>query len=229
MRISLVILVKNELVGLKALFTKIPFDAVDEVIAVDGASTDGSVEFLLKNHIKTIVQTKTGRGEAFRLAFEHSTGDALIFFSPDGNEDPKDIALFRDYFESGADMVIGNRMSEGGHNEEDELWFPLRKWVNQAFTFFANTLWNRSHYVHDTINGFRGITRKAWAHLCPDGEGYVIEYQCSIRAFKKRMKIVEFPTYESKRIDERAGSPSFRTGVAFVRLFIRELQTEKRF
>ena len=57
------------------------------------------ITFLPKNlfeqyNVPYFIQNKKGRGEAFRLAFEKSTGDALIFFSPDGNEDPKDIPLF---------------------------------------------------------------------------------------------------------------------------------------
>ena len=34
-----------------------------------------------------------GRGEAFRLAAQHARNDRLVFFSPDGNEDPDDILI----------------------------------------------------------------------------------------------------------------------------------------
>ena len=45
MKISLVFLTLNEIVGLKTLFDKIPLNTVDEVFAVDGGSTDGTIEF----------------------------------------------------------------------------------------------------------------------------------------------------------------------------------------
>ena len=45
MKISLVLLTLDELPGLEALFDQIPFDAVDEAFAVDGGSTDGTLEF----------------------------------------------------------------------------------------------------------------------------------------------------------------------------------------
>src|SRR4051812_5907733 len=101
MRISLVILTLNEVVGLKSLWSQIPFDSVDEVFCVDGGSTDGTLEFLRTNGIPIYPQTVRGRGEAFRVAFEKATGEAIIFFSPDGNENPADIPLFRPLLEKG--------------------------------------------------------------------------------------------------------------------------------
>ena len=222
MKISLVILTCNEMHGLKALFHRIPRQSVDEIFAVDWNSTDGSIEFLEKNDVKVLRQTMKGRGEAFRMAFAQAQGDALIFFSPDGNEMPEDIPKFRPFLENGADIVIGNRMSDGGYNEEDGELLKFRKWANQGFTLIANVVWNRGKYVHDTINGFRAIRRSAWNSITPDGSGYTIEYQTSIRAFKRKLVIKEFPTHEGSRIEDRVGSPSIPTGMAFVKLFFAE-------
>ncbi|HLD49839.1 MAG TPA: glycosyltransferase family 2 protein [bacterium] len=223
MRISLVLLVRNEIKGLEALFDRIPFAAADEVFCVDGASTDGSIEFLQKKGIRVYGQEKKGRGEAFRVAFEKASGDAIVFYSPDGNEDPTDIPKFRPLLESGDDLVIANRMSGGGRNEEDAHFFKWRKWANQAFTLLAIWTWGKGKRLADSINGFRAITRKAWQTLSPDGPGYTIEYQTSIRALKKGLRIAEFPTRESSRVEDREGSPSFQTGLAFLKLYFKEL------
>ncbi len=229
MKLTLVILTLNEIEGLQSIFHQIPQSQVDEVIAVDGGSIDGTLEFFSKNGIKVYKQMHRGRGEAFRVAFEKAKGDALVFFSPDGNENPKDIACFREYFEAGHSIVIANRMSHGGRNEEDDQIFKFRKWANNAFTLIANLAWNRGRYVHDTINGFRGITKKAWHAIRLDGEGYTIEYQSSIRAFKLGLKVKEFPTIESTRIGGNEGSPSLSTGIAFFKLFWKELRVRKSF
>jgi glycosyltransferase involved in cell wall biosynthesis len=228
MKISLVILTLNEIVGLKEIFPKIPLNEVDEVIAVDGGSKDGTIEFLKEKNIPVYFQDIKGRGEAFRVAFRKATGDALILFSPDGNEDPNDIPKFKPLLEAGHDIVIATRMVKGAHNEEDEDFLRLRKWVNNAFTLIANILWNRQKFVTDTINGYRAITKKAWNELALDGPGYTIEFQGSIRAFKKKMKIAEFPTYENKRIDNGFGSPSLDTGVAFLKILFHEIKVGRR-
>ena len=224
MRVSLIILTLNEIVGLKQLFRDIPTNAVDEVLAIDGGSTDGTIEFFREHGVPVHVQSKRGRGEAFRLAFETAVGDALIFFSPDGNEDPLDIPKFKPHLLDGADIVIGNRMTNGGHNEEDEQFFKFRKWANNIFTWMANITWNRGKKIADTINGYRAITRAAWNNLSPDGPGYTIEYQMSIRAMKKGLRVVEFPTNEAVRIDNRIGSPSIATGLAFVKMYWSEVR-----
>lgn len=223
MKISLVILTLNEIVGLQSIFERIPLNAVDEILAVDGGSTDGTIEFLRSKNVPVYFQDVKGRGEAFRVAFRKATGDALILFSPDGNEDPADIPKFKPLLEQGNDIVIATRMVKGARNEEDDSWFRPRKWVNHSFTILANLFWNRQKFVTDTINGFRAITKKTWNEIALDGPGYTIEYQGSIRAFKKKLKIAEFPTIESKRIDNGFGSPSFDTGMAFIKIFFYEL------
>jgi glycosyltransferase involved in cell wall biosynthesis len=223
MKISLVILTYNEIIGLKDIYSKIPFEAVDEAFAVDGGSKDGTLEFFEQNNFPVHIQKTKGRGEAFRIAFQQAKGDAIIFFSPDGNEDPSDIPRFRAHLEAGADMVVGTRMVPGAHNEEDEQFFKWRKWANNAFNIMANLTWNRGKYMTDTINGFRAIRKSAWDKLALDGPGYTIEYQSSIRSFKLGLKIAEFPTFESARIDGREGSPSIGTGLAFLKMYFKEL------
>ncbi len=225
MNITLVILTKNEIEGVRATVPKIPRDAVEEIIAVDGNSTDGTKEFLREQGVRVIEQQKMGRGEAFRIAVKEAKGDALIFYSPDGNEDPADIAKFRSLLDGGADIVIASRMMKGARNEEDGQWIRLRKWVNLAFGLGANLLWNRSgRYITDTINGFRAIRRDVWNELDLDGPGYTIEYQMSIRALKRRKRIDEFATHEYPRIG-KGGAPALPTGIAFIKLFLRELRS----
>ena len=227
MKISLIILTLNEISGLKQIMQQIPEEAVEEVLAIDGGSTDGSVEYLKAVGIQVFNQENPGRGEAFKVAFDVSKGDALIFFSPDGNESPSDIPKFRPLLEKGAAIVIATRMVVGARNEEDDSVLPLRKWVNQCFTLVSNIVWNRNSYVTDAINGFRAITRDAWNQLNPDESGYTIEYQTTIRAFKNSLSIMEFPTFEGDRIGDKKGSPSFSTGLAFVQLFFKEIVSKR--
>ena len=106
-KMSLVFLTYNEIEGLKALWDKIPLHEADEVFAVDGGSTDGTLEFFKSKGITVYGQEIKGRGEAFRVAFRKATGSALLFFSPDGNEDPKDIGMFKKLLDEGNDIVIG--------------------------------------------------------------------------------------------------------------------------
>jgi glycosyltransferase involved in cell wall biosynthesis len=223
MKRTLVLLTMNEIAAVRQLWPSLPRQVADEILVVDGNSTDGTAEFFRSHGLKVISQSRPGRGAAIQIGAEHATGDALVYFSLDGNEDQKDIGKVFACLEQGADLAIASRMMRGAFNEEDVSWWRPRKWVNKAFTLLANTLWNRGPYVTDTINGFRGITKKAFQDLHIDADDFSIEYQISIRAMKQKLKIVEFPTREGQRIGGESKVKSFPTGIAFLKRIRREL------
>lgn len=221
---SLVILTRNEIDGMRAMIGRIPFEAVDEHFVVDFQSDDGTVDFVKKRGIKIIHQQKPGRGEAFREAAEVAKGEYLIFFSPDGNEDPRDIPKLIKKLDKGFELVIASRFLPQSRNEEDDSLFKPRAWANRAFTLFANIVWNRrGKYITDTINGYRAITKSAFKKLKLDTQGYVVEYQMSIRAMRLKLKVVEIPTIEGERIGGESKARSIPTGLRFVAFLLREI------
>ena len=228
MNIALCILTYNEIDCLKKIFPTIPQpgkDAgYDALYAIDGGSTDGSIEYYESQGVTVIGQSRRGRGDAFLQAFEKITADAYIFFSPDGNEDVNDIKKFRYYLTtSKADIVIASRMMAGAKNEEDDNWFRWRKWANKSFNWLANRRFNqRPTYITDSINGFRAITKKAANQLQLDALDYTIEYQMTMRAFKHGLKIQEFPTIEGQRVHGDTQASSIPTGLRFLKALWRE-------
>jgi dolichol-phosphate mannosyltransferase len=222
MKIALILLVRNERPCLELLFDKIPAPGPDSgfdlMVAVDGVSNDGTVEFLQEHGIEVVAQSKRGRGEAFQQAFKEVEADAYLFFSPDGNESINDLGRFRPLLEGGADIVIASRMMADSHNEEDDQFLRPRKWANNAFNWLANSLFRRSGpYIADSINGYRAITRAAADRLALDAPDYTIEYQMTIRALDASHNIVEFPTIEGARVAGDTGAPSIPTGLRFMR------------
>lgn len=226
---TLVILTLNEIEGITALFDKIPFDAVRECFVVDGGSTDGTVEFFKKRGVRVVSQQSKGRGEAFRIAEAESNTDCMIFFSPDGNEDPMDIPKLLKLLEKGNDLAIASRFLPASKNEEDDLYFPWRAWANRTFTFIVNTIWNKNGYVTDTINGFRAIKKDAFRRLKVNAPGFAIEFQMSIRAMKLGLKIAEIPTIERQRIGGESTAKSIPTGLLFVRFLFKEVKIGRDF
>ncbi len=218
---TLIILTRNEINGMKSLIKKIPFQAVDEFFAVDYNSTDGTVEFFRKHHVPVIKQKKPGRGEAFKLAAKKARGKYLIFFSPDGNEDPADIKKIVKHIKKNGKLVIASRFMKGSRNEEDDSIFKFRKIANQLFTLLVNTIWHGR--VTDSINGYRGIDKELFNALSLDATGFAIEFQMTIRALKLNAKITEFPTIESNRIGGQSTARAIPTGLLFLKLLWREV------
>ena len=228
MKTSLCILTKNELPCLEVILPKVIDSCqnyeIDYVYAIDGGSTDGTVEFFKENNIKVLSQKNRGRGDAFHLAFKEIKSDLYIFYSPDGNEDIKDLYKFKEYAEKGADIIIASRMMKNSYNEEDANFFKFRKWANNIFNVFANITFRRSgKYITDSINGYRAITYDASRLLKLDAVDYTIEYQMTMRAFKKNLNIMEFPTIEGERLFGETQAKSIPTGLKFVRCYFREL------
>jgi glycosyltransferase involved in cell wall biosynthesis len=229
MRVALCLLTYNERPCLEQIFPLIPAPSLDsgfdQLVAVDGGSTDGTEEYYRERGVRVIGQSRRGRGDALLLAFEQVDADAYIFFSPDGNEDGRDLPKFKPLLEGGADLVIASRMMRGAVNEEDIHLLKPRKWANNALNLLANILFRRvGPFVTDSINGYRAITRRAAHELKLDALDYTIEYQMTIRALKKRIAIVEFPTREGARVAGITGARSFPTGIRFLKRLWMELR-----
>lgn len=221
MKITLCLLTRNERECLEVVFPQIPKPGptagFDDIVAIDGASTDGTVEFFQSHGVPVLGQSRRGRGDAFLQAFEKVDADAWIFFSPDGNEAIDDLPRFRPALDGGADLVIASRMMKGAVNEEDQSLFKWRKWANNGFNLLANGFFRKQGpFITDSINGFRAIRRDAARRLALDALDYTIEYQMTIRALGLGLKIVEFPTVEGPRVAGETGAPSIPTGLRFL-------------
>jgi len=225
---TIVLLVLNEVEGLRLLWEEIPLDRFADTIAVDGGSTDGSREFLKARGVPILDQSIPGRGVAFRVAADHAKTDRLVFYSPDGNEDPADIERLDDLLLEGADLAIASRFAPGAVNEEQDV-FRARARVNQALTWVANRLFNHGPFVTDTINGFRALRRRALLDLDTSVKRFPIEYQISIRAMRRRWRISEIPTVEGQRAGGESKAISWPVGKDHIKVLLNELPGAKMF
>lgn len=222
-RVSLVFITKNESKGLLAVLPKIDLNVFDQVYAIDANSQDGTRDVFESYGIRVVSQSIPGLGGATLEARACCKTDAMIFFHPDGNEDPRDLPKFIDYLELGYELVIASRMLKDSYNEEDSSFFKFRKWANLGFALIANTAFgSRRCRVTDVVQGFRAVTCHAFDRLCLDQTNCTIDYQMVIRSLKARLRITEFPTIEGKRIGGTTNFASIPTGVAEVKMLLRE-------
>ncbi|MBI3312898.1 MAG: glycosyltransferase family 2 protein [Candidatus Omnitrophica bacterium] len=218
-RSALFISALNEIKGLTKLFPQLPLAQFDECYALDGGSTDGTVEFFEKQGIP--VMGKVKKGEIFNAAAKLTSCENLVFYAPDGNEDPKDIPSLLGKLKEGDDMVIASRFLKGARNEEDGQLFKWRKWANQTFTFLVRLIWGGK--LSDTINGFRACKRSKILEMNLEATGFDIEFQMSIRALKLGYKLSEIPTLEGDRIGGKSTAFAISTGSLVLKRLIREI------
>lgn len=223
-KISLAIIARNEAASSKVIFPKIPLKSVDEIYVIDGNSTDGTEEYYKKKKIPVYQQKIKGLGGATFEARAKCKTDAIIFFHPDGNENPTDIAKIANALREGHPFVIPSRMIKGGYNEEDNQFFKPRKWFNRSLSLFANIVWNRKNsYATEIVQGFRGISCEAYDKMNLDKADCTIDFQMVIRAHKLGIPIYEFPTKEGERLFGETNFKSLEIGALELKMLTREL------
>jgi len=201
--VSVVIPTLNEAENLPYVLPQIP-QWVDEVLIVDGNSTDGTAEVareLLPN-VRVIQQEGKGKGDALRSGFAAATGDIIIMLDADGSTDPAEIPLFCAALLQGADFVKGSRFLQGAGTADMELHRMLG---NLAFVLSVRLLYGGN--FSDLCYGYNAFWRKAISALELDGDGFEIETMMNVRALRAGLKVAEVPSFESRR---RHGSSRLR-------------------
>ena len=226
--VSLIIMTFNEVEGARHLLHKIPFHLFHQIIAIDGGSTDGTIEEIGKFGIPVYIQKEKGLGAAVLEARDYVTGDAMLFFHPDGNELPEYMADYLRHLDEGHEFIIGSRMHRDGYNEEDERILKPRKWANLLFALMANLLFGvKKGYVWDVVHGYRALTTGAFDRMGLSSKNCTIDFQMIIKAKKRGIRIHEFPIREGWRIGGRTKFASLPTGIAELKMFVKEMLTQR--
>lgn len=168
---------------------------VDEIILIDGHSTDDTIAVAKKTipSIKIVHQKSKGKGAGMRESIPYITGDIVVFVDADGSHIPEHIPTLVKKIEDGADMVIASRFL-GGSDE----FTPLRKFLNWLVNVSVNLLFN-SHYS-DTQNGFRALRVSTLKKMNLISENFEVETEMCIRASKLGAKVVDVPSHEMSRV-----------------------------
>jgi len=194
--VSVVIPALNEAQNLPHVLPRIP-RWVDEVILVDGHSTDGTPEIAerLWPGIRVISQHGRGKGAALRTGFSLATGDIIVMFDADGSTDPAEIPAFVGALLAGADYAKGSRFAHGGGTSDMPTY---RQLGNQFFVRLVRLLFGGRY--SDLCYGYNAFWRSLVPLLCLDGDGFEIETMMNVRALRTGMKVVEVPSFEAKRV-----------------------------
>lgn len=216
--VSVVIPTKNEAENIVWVLQRIP-SVVDEVVLVDGLSTDGTVEVaqMVYPDVVVVREKRPGKGAAVRAGFEAATGDFIVMLDADGSMDPMDICLFLAFLSSGFDFVKGSRFAVGGGTAD---MTQLRRAGNGALRRLTNALYRMR--FSDLCYGYVGFHRRVLPDIMPSADGFEIEMQLIARAVRARLRIAEIPSYESRRMNGVSNLRTFRDGWRVFRTLTRE-------
>jgi glycosyltransferase involved in cell wall biosynthesis len=214
--ISVIICTLNEADNLPYVLPKIPL-WVDEVILVDGNSTDNTVEVAksLFPKIKVLLQHDKGKGNALRYGIQASSGEIIITLDADGSTDPSEIKSFIDPLLNGYDFAKGSRFL----NTQPVLT-RLRRFGNKLFAILTNILYG-SKYT-DLCAGYNAFWKRIFSQLDPSGTSFLDEPTLNIRLRKKRFKVVEVTQHDTGRINGKANEDFLTQGWRILSIILRE-------
>jgi glycosyltransferase involved in cell wall biosynthesis len=216
--VSVVVPAKNEARNLEHVFRTIP-EWVDEIILVDGHSTDDTVAVarMLLPEVHIIHQQGRGKGDALQAGFLAAKGEIIVMMDADGSTDGAEIPRFVAALTTGADFAKGSRYASGGGTDDITL---SRHLGNKILSGLVNTMFG-THYT-DLCYGYNAFWAEHLPKLDLDCDGFEVETVMNVRAAKAGLVIHEIPSHEHLRLHGMSNLKVVRDGIRIAKFLIRE-------
>ena len=230
MKVTILVPTLNEIDGMKTIMPKIKREWYDQLLIVDGQSSDGTIEYARGKGYPIIVQKKKGMRHAYMEALPQITGYVILTFSPDGNSIPELIPACIAKMKEGFDMVIVSRYAPGAKSYDDDAITSFGNWL---FTRLIN-LFHGGRYT-DAMVIYRAYKKSLISQLDLDKDkSYTREEKLfkttiswepllSIRAAKRKLKTADIPGDEPAREGGERKLQVLRWGAAYMFEIFREI------
>lgn len=230
MKTTLLVLTLNEVEGMQVIMPQIDRAWFDQILVVDGGSTDGTIEWARANSYEVMIQSRKGIRFAYFDALPLIQGDVVMSISPDGNCPVEFIPALLDKMREGYDLVIGSRYLGDAKSEDDDLLTGFGNWL---FTRTVNLLHGGSYT--DAMVIYRAFRtqiiydldlHKDSSYSLPERLfNTVISWEplMAVRAAKRRLKIAEIGVGEPPRVGGHRKLQIWRWGAAYYFQFWQEL------
>lgn len=196
-RVTGVILARNEAKTIREV-VKLTAEHVQEVIVMDGHSTDRTVEIARDAGAKVFADPGNGKGSAIRQSLTLTDADVVVFVDADGSHDPADIPrLVEPVARNETDLCIGSRFTGGSEELSVSVGQLIRTIGNICMNIAINKRWKVN--LTDTLNGFRAIRREAALQLGLTENRHTIEQEMVMKVLRYGYRTMNVPTHEYDR------------------------------
>jgi SAM-dependent methyltransferase len=220
---------KNEKGNIEAAVKRIPpFGRHQEIIFVDGHSTDGTQEEInriIKTYpekdIKLMVQDGQGKGDAVRKGFSVAKGDILMILDADLTVPPEDLPKFyMALIEDHGEFINGCR-----------LVYPMEKQAMRLLNYVGNKFfsimftWILNQRFKDTLCGTKALFKKDYEKIKANRHYFgnfdpFGDFDLIFGAVKQNLKVVEVPIRYRERTYGKTNISRFRHGWLLMKMTI---------
>ena len=217
MKVVVVMPAYNAELTLEKTYRDIPEGVVDEVILVDDASKDRTVEVAKNLGIRTIVHSRNrGYGGNQKTCYKEALeagADVVVMVHPDYQYDSTLTSkIISPIIDGRADVMLGSRIRT--RKECLEGGMPVYKYIaNRFLTFFENLVLGQN--LSEFHTGFRAFKREVLETVpfMLNSDDFVFDTEVLVEAvaFGFRIDEISVPT----RYFEEASSVGFLSGVIY--------------
>ena len=219
--ISIVIPAKNEEKTI-AEIVKSALIYSNDVLVIDGNSTDKTAENAESVGARVINISPKGKGHALCGSIEHIKNPITVFMDADGSHIPEDIPkLVAPILEGKADHVSGSRLLGGSDELHGTFDETLRLMGSSFITACINLKFKIS--LSESQNGFRAIRTDVLRKLNLKEKITTIEQEMIIKTLKLGYRMAEVPSHERRRFFGESNIKLSRVSFRYVYSFIKYL------
>ncbi|MBS3781580.1 MAG: glycosyltransferase family 2 protein [Candidatus Thermoplasmatota archaeon] len=155
--VSVIVPTLNEKEAIESVIDELPEEKLQdkghyvELIAVDGGSSDGTVEILEMSGVE-VLHSDGGKAEGVREGLKNADGDFVFLIDGDGTYPAEEIPSMVEELENGSEMVLGSRFKGDILNG---AMSTKNKVGNKILTWLANKLYGTD--ISDLCTGLRGF------------------------------------------------------------------------
>ena len=170
----------------------------DDLVVVDGRSTDRTVELALGHAARVVTDNGLGKGDAVRVGLDHARHPITVFVDADGSHDTDDVVRLVAPIAAGeADLVMGSRMLGGSEELFGSLCEVLRLIGSLVISLTINYRFGMR--FTDYQNGFRAIRTDVGRRIGTTSNITTIEQEMAMKCLQYGFRVAEVPTHESRR------------------------------
>ncbi|WP_336363386.1 S-layer glycoprotein N-glycosyltransferase AglJ [Halalkalicoccus salilacus] len=168
----------------------------ENVLIVDGNSTDGTREIAAERGARVIVQSTTGKGQAVREALDRIETPYVLMVDGDGTYRPADASAMLEPLVSGEyEHVIGNRFADMATGAMSRVNHAGNRLINWAFGLIHGP------QFRDILSGYRAFTRESIERMTLDATGFGIETEMAVECAKHDVPTAVVPIRYEPRPD----------------------------